>query len=112
MVMSFYYSEPDDQEVQTLEAEQAIIQNAQITKALAEKPKFSTLAIVFLVGALSFAVALSYNNFAQALIARYSFGDDGITATFINLIVFTGVAVGILYLLWKQNPRIIGSAVL
>ena len=112
--MNFVYNtEPEDQKVTNLEAEHAVIKNAEIKKDIATKPKFSVLVTVFLVGALSFAVALSYNNFAQALINRYSFDNgNGIKATLINLILFTAAATAVLYLLWKRDPKVIGSAIL
>lgn len=98
-------------DIDKIYAEEAIIDNAEITKESVRQPDFTTLVIVFLVGALSFAVALSYNNFAQAIISHYSFGSDGIKATFYNLIIFTVVALGILYMAWRSNPKVVGDAV-
>ena len=73
-------------------------------------PKFKTMVAMFVVGALSFAVALSYNNFAQSIINRYSNG-TGLKASFINMVVFTGVAILILYVMWRSNPAIVNSAI-
>ena len=77
---------------------------------MATPPEFSNIVTGFIVGALSFAVALSYSNFAEAVVKKYSFGGDGILANFVNLVIFTAVAVGILYLAYKSNPRAVGPA--
>ena len=94
--------------INTIYAEEAVIND---TKKPVKYLSFKTLVLVFLVGALMFAVSLSYNNFAQAIISSYSFGGDGIKATFINLILFTALALTILYMAWRYNPEAVGSAI-
>lgn len=107
--MSFYsYTEPE--KVDVITADNAVIDNAKIIRTQ-DKLDFKTLVFVFLAGALSFAVALSFNNFAQEIINKYSIVGSGVSASLINLIVFTISALIILYLMWRAEPKIASSAV-
>ena len=94
---------PYEQPVKKLVAEEAVIKKATIVKH-SDKPEFGLTILVFFVGALSFAIALAYNNLAQSVIKKYSFG-DGIFAQFVNLGVFTSTVILMLYMIWKVNPR-------
>lgn len=108
-VMSSYYINYSNQDdyVGTLRAKKAVIEDAEITKKINREPNFTNLVLVFLVGALSFAVALSYNNFAQSIVEKYSFGGETITGHMINLVLFTGGSLAILYFIWHNNPQVV-----
>lgn len=73
---------------------------------------FQPLVLIFLIGALSFAVALSYNNFASQIIDKYSFAGDGVFISFVNMAGVTITAIALLYFVWKINPKIVTRAVL
>ena len=107
--MSSYYINHSNQHgyVDTLRAKKAVIEEADIINKVNREPNFTNLVLVFLVGALSFAVALSYNNFAQSIVHKYSVGGDTITGHMINLILFTGGSLAILYIIWHNNPQVV-----
>lgn len=96
--------------INTIHADKAIIGKAKITKSKQRK-KFISLIVIFILGALSFAVALSYNNFAQDVISKYSTSNDTIYGSFINLIGFTAFALFILYVAWRYNPGLVSEAI-
>lgn len=73
---------------------------------------FQPIVLIFLIGALSFAVALSYNNFASQMIEKYSFEGDGVFISFMNMAGVTIVAILMLYFVWNINPKIVTKAVL
>lgn len=70
-----------------------------------QQPKFDFYKVVltFLVGAISFAVALSYNNFAQAMISKYSIGGDGVFGSLVNLAILTVIALMLLYAAYRVD---------
>jgi hypothetical protein len=110
--MATYYPSSDTNTIaiQDITAQKAIIDEATI-KPKVQKPTFKSLLIAFFIGAMSFAVALSYNNFAESLIKSFSLS-GGIIASIINLIVLTGVVLGVIYLVWTQDPETVSAALL
>lgn len=66
--------------------------------------KFGAILIVFIMGALSFSVAIAYNGFAKSVIEHFSLGDH-LLGTFVNLIVFTVITILILRILWEKFPE-------
>lgn len=83
------------------------IKKVEIVDTDTRSKRFGALLTVFAVGTLSFAIALSYNTFIQNLIQYYSDDDYGVYASFVNLILFTLITLGILYSLWSFNPNIV-----
>lgn len=102
-----YYTAP--KHVDVIRANKAILDNATITKANAKKGSFMALVLVYLIGALGFAIALAYNNFAQAIINHYTKGKNNITGTLINLSFFLAFSIGLLYLIWWKNPSLVSG---
>lgn len=90
------------------------ILNAQKTNQQTQQLKnigFPIVALIFLIGALSFAVALSYNNMAKQVIAMYSFG-DGLKGAIINFGLVVGVTLFVIWLAWKKYPTIVESKII
>ena len=105
------YIDPEQLDVKKLKAEKAFIKDAVIKKDKPlKKVSFPLIALTFFIGALSFAIALSYNNLAEAIINKYSFG-QGLWARFLNLAIFTAIAFILIYLAWKKYPDIVVNAI-
>jgi len=71
-----------------------------------QKFNFPIIALMFLVGALTFSVALAYNNFARSIILHYSLGDT-IYSSFINFVITTVISLLFLWLIWRKYPTIV-----
>lgn len=97
-------------QVKNLKVESANIHGEITKKNSLSKVGFPLLVLGFIIGALTFAIALTYNDFAQTLIKKYSFG-TGITARFINLILITGVTIILIYIAWRVQPEVVSNVV-
>ena len=82
--------------------------NIQVSKP--KEVKFRAVLIVFVMGALSLATAMAYNNFAKDVINHFSFGDH-LWGSLINLVVFTIFTVLILRFLWEKYPEEVDDVV-
>jgi hypothetical protein len=72
---------------------------------------FLIVALLFFIGALTFAVALSYNNLASSIIEKYSF-KAGILGSLINFSILVGIALFVIWLAWKKYPLIVESKII
>ena len=104
---------PDEQTL--LNKKSNLIKNAISNQSNQSKLKdsggFLIVALLFFIGALTFAVALSYNTLASSIIEKYSF-KAGILGSLINFIILVSIALFFIWLAWKKYPLIIESKII